>query len=70
MNAAAVSSLVGTKQLGVANKETVGTAVVTNINDNVYVAGNTTGGLYGNTMQPDSTHDFFITKYDSSGVKQ
>ena len=59
-----------TKQLGVANKETVGTAVVTDTKDNVYVAGYTTGGLYGNTMQPDSTHEFFISKYDSSGVKQ
>ena len=59
-----------TKQLGVANKETVGTAVVTDTSDNVYVAGYTTGGLYGNTMQPDSSHEFFITKYDSSGVKQ
>ena len=59
-----------TKQLGVANKETVGTAVVTDSKDNVYVAGYTTGGLYGNTMQPDSTHEFFISKYDSSGVKQ
>jgi hypothetical protein len=59
-----------TKQLGVANKETVGTAVVTDTKDNVYIAGYTTGGLYGNTMQPESTHEFFITKYDSSGVKQ
>jgi hypothetical protein len=59
-----------TKQLGVANKETVATAVVTDTKDNVYVAGYTTGGLYGNTMQPDSTHEFFVSKYDSSGVKQ
>lgn len=59
-----------TKQLGVANKETVGTAVVTDTKNNVYVAGYTTGGLYGNTMQPDSTHEFFISKYDSTGVKQ
>lgn len=59
-----------TKQLGVANKETVGTAVVTDTKENVYVAGYTTGGLYGNTMQPDSSHEFFISKYDSTGVKQ
>ena len=59
-----------TKQLGVANKETVGTAVVTDTKNNVYVAGYTTGGLYGNTMQPDSTHEFFLSKYDSTGVKQ
>jgi len=62
MTAAAVSSWVGTKQLGVANKATVGTAVVTDTKDNVYVAGYTTGGRYGNTMQPDGNHEFFITK--------
>lgn len=59
-----------TKQLGVAGRDTVATAVATDANDNVYVAGYTTGGLYGNTMQPDSTHEVFISKYDSSGVKQ
>ena len=40
-----------TKQLGVAGRDTVATAVATDANDNVYVAGYTTGGLYGNTMQ-------------------
>jgi len=59
-----------TKQLGVAGRDTVATAVATDANDNVYVAGYTTGGLDGNTMQPDSTHEVFITKYDSNGVKQ
>ena len=59
-----------TKQLGVAGRDTVATAVATDANDNVYVAGYTTGGLYGNTMQQDSTHEVFISKYDSSGVKQ
>ena len=59
-----------TKQLGVAGRDTVATAVATDANDNVYVAGYTTGGLYGNTMQSDSTHEVFISKYDSNGVKQ
>lgn len=59
-----------TKQLGVADKDTVATAVTTDAKDNVYIAGYTTGGLYGNTMQPNSTHEVFITKYDKSGVKQ
>jgi len=58
-----------TKQLGVASSTTVGTAVATDTNGNVYIAGYTTGGLDGNTMM-GSTHDFFVTKYDSSGVKQ
>ena len=59
-----------TKQLGVAGRDTVATAVATDANDNVYVAGYTTGGLYGNNMQQDSTHEVFISKYDSNGVKQ
>ena len=59
-----------TRQLGVAGRDTVATAVATDANDNVYVAGYTTGGLYGNTMQQDSTHEVFISKYDSNGVKQ
>jgi hypothetical protein len=57
-----------TKQLGVAGKFTVANAVKTDISGNVYVAGNTTGGLDGNTLT--GTRDFFVTKYDSSGVKQ
>ena len=59
-----------TKQLGVADRETVATAVATDANDNVYVSGYTTGGLFGNTMQPNSSHEVFITKYDKNGVKQ
>jgi hypothetical protein len=34
----------------------------------VYVTGDTAGGLDGNTLT--GTYDFFVTKYDSSGVKQ
>ena len=58
----------GTKQLGVATKETVSNSVATDAAGNVYVAGYTTGGLDGNTLT--GTNDFFVTKYDSSGVKQ
>ena len=57
-----------TQQLGVAGKYTAGVSVATDANGNVYVAGSTTGGLDGNTLT--GTYDFFVTKYDSSGVKQ
>ncbi len=59
-----------TKQLGVADSDTVSTAVTTDANDNVYISGYTTGGLFGNTKQTNSTHEVFITKYDKNGVKQ
>jgi len=58
----------GTKQLGVAAAGTTGLSVATDASDNVYVAGRTTGGLDGNTRT--GTRDFFVTKYDSAGVKQ
>ena len=58
----------GTKQLGVAGAFTFGTSVATDANGNVYVAGETDGGLDGNTLA--GTIDFFVTKYDSTGVKQ
>jgi hypothetical protein len=57
-----------TKQLGVATKSTQGLSVATDVSGNVYVAGFTLGGLDGNTLT--GTNDFFVTKYDSSGVKQ
>jgi hypothetical protein len=59
---------IGTKQLGVAGKSTIGNSVATDANGNVYVAGDTFGGLDGNTLT--GTIDFFVTKYNSSGVKQ
>ena len=65
---ACVSPWVGTKQLGVAGQYTAGYSVATDANGNVYVAGLTSGGLDGNTLT--GTFDFFVTKYDSSGVKQ
>ena len=49
-------------------KSTYGDSVATDANGNVYVAGDTNGGLDGNTLT--GTIDFFVTKYNSSGVKQ
>jgi hypothetical protein len=57
-----------TKQLGVATKSTIGISVATDASGNVFVAGSTAGGLDGNTLT--GTQDFFVTKYNSSGVKQ
>ena len=57
-----------TRQLGVAGKDTAGGLVTTDASGNVYVSGYTSGGLDGNTLT--GTRDFFVTKYDSSGVKQ
>lgn len=56
-----------TRQLGVASADTYGKAVATDANGNVYVAGDTTGGLDGNTLTNNS--DYFVTKYDATGAK-
>lgn len=58
-----------TKQLGVASAYTHGTAVITDVSGNVFVAGSTGGGLDGNTLSGSSNTDFFVTKYNSSGTK-
>jgi hypothetical protein len=58
----------GTKQLGVAGADAWGQAVATDVSGNVFVAGYTNGGLDGNTQT--GNYDFFVTKYNSSGVKQ
>jgi len=63
-----VANWIGTKQRGVATKATTGNSIATDVSGNVYVAGSTTGGLDGNTLT--GTQDFFVTKYNSSGVKQ
>jgi hypothetical protein len=57
-----------TKQLGVAGVDTYGYSVATDASGNVYAVGYTTGGLDGNLQT--GTNDLFVTKYDSSGVKQ
>jgi hypothetical protein len=57
-----------TRQLGVAGADTWANSVATDASGNVYLGGYTTGGLDGNTLM--GTGDFFVTKYNSSGVKQ
>jgi Beta-propeller repeat len=57
----------GTKQLGVAGAYTEAIGVAVDASGNVYVAGNTEGGLDGNTLK--GTSDYFFTKYDSSGTR-
>ena len=57
-----------TKQMGVAGADTIGFSVATDASGNVYVAGDTTGGLGGNTLT--GTYDFYVTKYNSSGDLQ
>ncbi len=64
----AVVPLFGTKQLGVAGALTFAQSVATDVSGNVYVAGYTNGGLDGNTLT--GGRDFFLTKYNASGVKQ
>jgi hypothetical protein len=54
--------------MGIVGKDTNGFSVATDASGNVYVAGSTTGGLDGNTLT--GTTDFFVTKYNSGGVKQ
>lgn len=61
-----------TKQLGAPyvglNKSiTIANAVATDAGGNVYVAGHTSHGLDGNTVT--GTQDFFLTKFDSTGLK-
>jgi hypothetical protein len=57
-----------TRQLGVLGADTYGSSVATDGSGNAYVVGATFGGLDGNTLT--GTTDFFVTKYDSGGVKQ
>jgi hypothetical protein len=57
-----------TRQLGAAGVDTYGNAVATDASGNVYVAGETSGGLDGNILT--GKVDFFLTKYDASGTKQ
>ncbi len=58
-----------TRQLGVTGVNTFGYSVATDASGNVYVSGETFGGLDGNTLSGMGSGDFFVTKYDSSGAK-
>jgi uncharacterized delta-60 repeat protein len=56
-----------TKQLGTSSNDNA-TGVATDSSGNVYVAGQTEGGLDGNTSA--GNYDLFVVKYNSSGTKQ
>ena len=58
----------GTKLLGVALSSARAQSVATDPSGNVYIVGYTDVNLDGNNLT--GTHDFFVTKYNSSGVKQ
>jgi hypothetical protein len=57
-----------TRQMGAVGAVTAGNEVATDLIGDVFVAGSTNGGLDGNTQT--GIHDFFVTKYSPSGVKQ
>mgnify|MGYP001307160468 CR=1 FL=1 len=56
-----------TKQLGTSSYDE-GVGVTTDSSDNIYVTGQTQGGLDGNTSSGGD--DIFLVKYNSSGIKQ
>lgn len=58
-----------TKELGGRGKpvNTMGYAVAVDPSGNIFVAGNTSADLDGNTLM--GSNDFFVTKYDSTGAK-
>ncbi len=63
-----LGNMIWIKQLGVAGGGTNGHAITSDSNNNVYVTGVTTAGLDGNTLT--GSYDFFVVKYNSSGLKQ
>ena len=56
-----------TKQLGTSSSDS-GNGVTTDSSGNIYVTGDTKGGLDGNTNSGET--DIFLVKYNSSGTKQ
>ena len=56
-----------TKQLGTFSIDS-GNGVTTDSSGNIYVTGDTWGGLDGNTNS--GSNDIFLVKYNSSGTKQ
>jgi len=59
-----------TRQLGVVAANTAARSITTDANGNIYVTGITTGDLDGNTHTETGTRNFFLTKYNSAGIKQ
>lgn len=59
----------GTKQFGATQGSTFGYSVATDTSGNVFVAGTTTG-IMGNNLGTVGATYLFVTRYDSSGVKQ
>jgi outer membrane protein assembly factor BamB len=59
-----------TQQLGDSGKVTFGWGVATDSSGNVFVGGYTMGNLDGNTVAGNNDFYFFVTKYNSSGVTQ
>jgi hypothetical protein len=57
-----------TRLLGAAGAGTDGKAVATDASGNVFASGDTNGALDGNVLV--GTSDLFVTKYNSSGMKQ
>ena len=57
-----------TKQLGVAFASTMAQSIVADFVGNIFVVGETSGGLDGNSLT--GSVDFFLVKYNSAGVKQ
>lgn len=57
-----------TRLLGAVGVSAAATSVTCDLNNNIYVAGTTDGSLDGQPLT--GQQDFFVVKYDSSGVKQ
>ncbi|EPG76214.1 beta-propeller repeat protein [Leptospira fainei serovar Hurstbridge str. BUT 6] len=57
-----------TRLLGTGGTFTYGLGITYDSFNNVFITGNTGGGLDGNTLT--GTQDIYMTKYDSNGVKQ
>lgn len=58
-----------TELLGAAGASTNGGGILIDRNDNIYITGSTGGSLLDGN-KPTGHFDFFITKYNSLGVRQ
>jgi len=63
---ASISPWSGIKQLGVASQASGATGVALDTSGNVYLSGDTTGGLNRNTQT--GTFDYFVAKYSATGA--